>query len=331
MAHRARLWPTLTFHQFTVSQVTTIIPAFNGERFLAATLESLAAQKRQPDRVVLLDDGSTDRTAELARAFVPLRVEVVPNERNLGLFGNHNRALTYAAETDYLHILHADDLIAPEFFSRLLALLESTPPGAFAYCEHRFIDEFGRPLKLADYPLPHGTGPVSRNDFLVSQTELKAIQLHSVLLKTGRRPAPVVFRLDLRQVADVVFHAELAAHSAAIFRTSEILALVRLHGANASYANAARLQSWVLDEFTAMNIAADLLDEPASHRWLRRHRLRCLWAARAAVKRQMVRSANPAFAIEIDRAVRERAGPLHWLLGNFAVALRDFHRQRSRR
>mgnify|MGYP002836400680 FL=1 len=49
-----------------MSRLVTVIPVYNGERFLQATLESVAAQTRRPDRVIIQDNCSTDGTAAIA-------------------------------------------------------------------------------------------------------------------------------------------------------------------------------------------------------------------------------------------------------------------------
>ena len=53
-------------------ELTTVIPVRNGERFLPETLDFLARQQRRPDRVVVLDNQSTDSTPELVRRFTGL-------------------------------------------------------------------------------------------------------------------------------------------------------------------------------------------------------------------------------------------------------------------
>src|SRR6185369_15637274 len=95
--------------------ITTTIPVRNGQEFTLETLQSLAAQTRRPDRVVVLDNCSTDQTPQIVSDFKSLNVEFIRNPKDLGLFGNFNRCLDFAQETDHLHILHADDLVAPEF------------------------------------------------------------------------------------------------------------------------------------------------------------------------------------------------------------------------
>lgn len=95
--------------------VATVIPVFNGEKYIEKTLDSLASQTRRPDVVIVLDNCSTDRTRDIIREYGKLNVRLIQNEKNLGLFGNMNRAIEFAAETDYLHILTADDIVLPHF------------------------------------------------------------------------------------------------------------------------------------------------------------------------------------------------------------------------
>ena len=126
-----------------MATLTTVIPVFNGEKHILETLQCLAAQTRRPDRVLIVDDGSTDGTEQIVKRFSALPCEWAPNSRNLGLFPNHNSALRFAAETRFLHILHANDLISPTFFERLVPLIENAPGFAMAYGGHVFIREDG--------------------------------------------------------------------------------------------------------------------------------------------------------------------------------------------
>ncbi len=57
-----------------MSQLTTVIPVYNGEQFLEATLRSVADQTRRPDRVIIQDNCSTDGTPLIAQAFVKGRI-----------------------------------------------------------------------------------------------------------------------------------------------------------------------------------------------------------------------------------------------------------------
>ena len=75
------------------ANVTTIIPVHNGEKFLRATLQSVADQTRRPDRLIVVDNCSTDGTEKIVREFTAMKCEWFRNPTNLGLFGNMNRAL----------------------------------------------------------------------------------------------------------------------------------------------------------------------------------------------------------------------------------------------
>ena len=103
------------------SRIISVIPVYNGERFIRATLDSLAAQTLRPDRVIVLDDASTDGTARLVETYEPLNCELIRSEQNEGLFNNFNKALGYATGCDYLHYICADDVLLPEFMKRGLA------------------------------------------------------------------------------------------------------------------------------------------------------------------------------------------------------------------
>jgi glycosyltransferase involved in cell wall biosynthesis len=302
--------------------ITTIIPVYNGQRFLRATLDSLAAQTRRPDRVVLINDCSSDDTVALAQSHPVIRCEIEHNERNLGLFANHNRALRWAERTEYLHILHANDLIEPDFFRVTEARLLSAPARSLAYCDHRYIPEDGVGSGVPTASAPEA-GRITRRQFLAEQSELKAIQLHSALLKTSQQPAPCDFPLDYPQVGDCIFHACWAAQAPEIWHVPAVLSLVRRHHDSVSNRNARSLKAWLVDEWRAMNEISALIEEGASARWLRTCRLRCLLAARAVVKQDMVRRADPEFCAQIGTAVAERISWPYRLAGWLAVRLRD--------
>jgi glycosyltransferase involved in cell wall biosynthesis len=123
------------------SNIITVIPVYNGERFLLRTLHSVAAQTVKPDRLILLDNCSSDGTAKIVQDFQGLKCEYIRNPTNLGLFGNMNRALEFAEQTRYLHILCADDLITPRFFETLVPTLEACSGFGTAFCLDERIDE----------------------------------------------------------------------------------------------------------------------------------------------------------------------------------------------
>lgn len=303
--------------------VTTVIPVFNGEKYLRATLDSLARQTRKPDRVIVLDDGSTDATPRIAREYQGLKVDYVLNPTNLGLFPNHNRALEFARETDYLNILHANDVLLPRFFERVVGALESSAAVSMAFSQYGFISDAGEVVDQSPVENDLPARMVDLNSFLRTQAELKALMINAVVMKSGRQPLPCQFPLDMAQVGDCVFHAHLATSCQQILLVPEILTQYRLHPAGATKINKTRLQSWVVDEWRAMRMISGWMRLNGPQRWVYQQKLRALFAARACVKVQITRDASPEFAAEIVKTAKETVGPLYWLLGNMAVALRD--------
>ena len=110
--------------------VSIIIPCFNYGRFLAEAVESALAQTHIPLEVIVIDDGSTDDSFEVASRFVP-DVEVL-TQPNQGLVAVLNRGLQHAAG-EYFVILSADDALGPSYVETLLAAVMRQPGAAYAY------------------------------------------------------------------------------------------------------------------------------------------------------------------------------------------------------
>ena len=116
--------------------VSIIIPCFNYGSFLAEAIESALAQTHVPLEVIVIDDGSTDDSFEVASRFVPA-VEVV-TQANMGLVAVLNRGLQQAAG-EYFVILSADDVLRPTYIETLLAAVLRHPGAAYAYSEMEYF------------------------------------------------------------------------------------------------------------------------------------------------------------------------------------------------
>lgn len=107
--------------------ISVIIPLYNKEREIGDTLRSVLAQTLRPAEIVVVDDGSTDRSADIVREIAaanPL-VRLVP-QANAGECAARNRAI---AETtgEYIALLDADDQWRPGFLQEIAALIEEFP------------------------------------------------------------------------------------------------------------------------------------------------------------------------------------------------------------
>ena len=102
--------------------VSVVVPAYNAERTVAATLGSVLSQTVKQIDVIVVDDGSHDRTAEVADATGDPRVRVL-SQGNAGAAAARNTGLA-AAEGRYVAFVDADDLWLPRKLERQLAVLE---------------------------------------------------------------------------------------------------------------------------------------------------------------------------------------------------------------
>jgi len=101
--------------------VSILIPAYNAEKWIAQTLQSAIAQTWPHKEIIVINDGSSDGTAEILRRFGSKEVTVVSTE-NRGLPAAVNHALRLS-QGDYIQELDADDLLAPDKIERQLAAL----------------------------------------------------------------------------------------------------------------------------------------------------------------------------------------------------------------
>lgn len=129
--------------------VAVVIPLFNHEPYIAEALRSLLAQTVPPDRIIVIDDGSTDHSLEAARSVTDLRLTFL-SQKNAGAHNTLNRAIALASGCDFIGILNSDDLYEPERIESCLRCLELHPAAAVVATRLRLIDETGALLGLDD-------------------------------------------------------------------------------------------------------------------------------------------------------------------------------------
>ncbi|MEQ8718839.1 MAG: glycosyltransferase family A protein [Acidimicrobiales bacterium] len=104
--------------------VSCLIPAYNAARFITETLDSIVAQTHRPIEIVVVDDGSTDATADVVRHH-DAEITLVEAE-HAGLIPARDAAIE-AATGDWIAFCDADDLWVPDKLRRQLAVFESDP------------------------------------------------------------------------------------------------------------------------------------------------------------------------------------------------------------
>ena len=192
-----------------VPRLTLGLPVYNGERFLAASIDALLAQTFTDFDLIISDNGSTDRTGEIARRYESIdpRVHYVHHVRNRGSSFNHNFVIGQA-RGEFFKWVSDDDLYAPDLLQRCIDALDSRPETVLAHAWTAFIDERGGITDKIDYPL-------------TTDVPDAVERFRSVLYTQGGDDIYGVIRMSvLRQVApfgsyhwsDRTFVAELALH-----------------------------------------------------------------------------------------------------------------------
>lgn len=106
--------------------ISVVLPVRNGEAFLADALDSVFAQTFSDFELIVVDDCSTDRTAEMLASTNDSRLRVVRNEEQRGIAGSLNRGFELCGGR-YIARMDADDISLPMRFARQVAFLEAHP------------------------------------------------------------------------------------------------------------------------------------------------------------------------------------------------------------
>jgi glycosyltransferase involved in cell wall biosynthesis len=118
--------------------VSILIPCHNAAPYVADALESALAQTWQNKEIILINDGSTDDSFEIAQQFVSRGIRVLSQE-NKGASAARNTALS-ASSGDYIQYLDADDLLGANKLTKQLAALKTSPEAVASCPWGRFRD-----------------------------------------------------------------------------------------------------------------------------------------------------------------------------------------------
>ncbi|BCX89701.1 hypothetical protein MIN45_P2074 [Methylomarinovum tepidoasis] len=194
-------------------RISVVIPAYNAAPFLEKALESVQAQTHPVAEILVVDDGSTDATADIARSFPQVRYL---RQQNQGPSAARNRGIQ-EARGDWIAFLDADDRWTPEKTSEQLAALRRYPQLALIASDMAETDSDGN-VRIASMlahhglrddfvhfdgaPVPDALSRLVRKNFIPTGTVLVR---REVLQQTG------TFDPDLRYGEDLELWARIAA------------------------------------------------------------------------------------------------------------------------
>ncbi len=120
-------------------EISVCIPVHNGGAYIEATIESVLKQTFTGFELVICDNASTDASAELSLKYGDPRIRYVRYDTLVNQAANWNRCLRLGTGR-YIIILHADDVLEPEYLERAASLLDAQSDVAMVHCAVHYID-----------------------------------------------------------------------------------------------------------------------------------------------------------------------------------------------
>jgi glycosyltransferase involved in cell wall biosynthesis len=205
--------------------VSVVIPNYNYARYVGAAIESVLAQTYQPIEIIVVDNGSTDNSLEVLRAFGK-KIQLISQE-NRGQAGARNRGIE-ASGGEWIAFCDADDIWLPEKISAQMAIVDRKTIG-LVYAGHTVVDAELRPLREVT---PQNRGwvlPFFARDMkaVIPGGESCALIRKECFAKTG------VFDLRLSTSSGYDLYRRIAQHYEVEF-VPQSLMLYRQHQSNAS-------------------------------------------------------------------------------------------------
>jgi hypothetical protein len=223
--------------------VSVIIPAYNAEATVGETLDSARAQSEPRIEILVVDDGSTDKTSEIVSAIAATdpRVRLIC-QANAGVAAARNAGLA-EARGRFAAWLDADDLWHPTKLARQIAVFDAAPaPPAFVYTGYRLIDASDRvipnPRTLADLSGETLCRQIATTYF----TNVSSIMAPVALARACGGHDPGLRAAGIEGAEDLLFQLRLALRGPCGCVRAALVGY-RMHGANMSRAVARAARS----------------------------------------------------------------------------------------
>ena len=212
-------------------RVSVMVPSREPDERLCQTLASVMAQAPSAAdmQIAVVDDASRPGLASRLVRSVDAggRVEVVECAERLGLSGNWNRAIDLA-RGHFVHLLHQDDYVMPDFYARIGRGFDRAPSAGMAFCRARIVDGDDRLIKLASR-LQWMPGVLT--NWLPAIAERQRVQTPCAVVARAAYEAVGGYRSDLHHALDWEMWVRIAARFP-VWYDPRPLASYRRHEAN---------------------------------------------------------------------------------------------------
>jgi len=133
-------------------EVTVLMSVYNGEKYLREAIDSILNQTFTDFEFLIVNDGSTDRTAEILQSYDDPRIIIVDNEKNIGLTKSLNIGLRMA-RGEYIARMDADDMSMPDRLEKEVEFLETHRDYAVVGSFAKILNEDSEVISFMDRPI----------------------------------------------------------------------------------------------------------------------------------------------------------------------------------
>lgn len=228
-----------------IPQVSVIIPAYNGERYIAEAIESVLNQTYLNYEIIVVDDGSIDNTRAVLEPYFN-RIRYIYQE-NQGVAAARNRGIR-EAKGELIAFLDQDDYFLPEKLALQVAIFEAKPTVGMVHSGWQLVNQEGE--KIFDIEPWHHAPRLDLQEWVIWKPVLFSAMMFS------REWLDRVGELDpqFKQACDVDFALRLALMGCETVWVQQITVCYRQHGSNDSLNTPLQaLESWrVLEKFFAL-------------------------------------------------------------------------------
>jgi len=302
--------------------VDVAIPCYNYAHFLPDAVASVLSQEVDELRILIIDNASTDGSAEIASGLAERHAEirVSVHERNLGATASYNEGIDWA-EADYFLLLDADDMLAPGALRRAIRIMEQKPGVVFTYgielhCPDGIVTKPLSDKEDASWTISSGRQFIEE----LCRIPIDIVGPNTVVRRTSAQKSAGHYRDTLHYYDDLELWLRLAMLGD-VANTGEIQALRRIHTGQHSQQYRTQLQrdfhereaafmSFIAHEGKAFPNGSKL-----KHQVLTQLGKHAYWSSLSHYYR-----GHKDVAAELMRYARERRGlaglvpPLDWLL-----------------
>jgi glycosyltransferase involved in cell wall biosynthesis len=199
-------------------RVTVLMPVYNGAQYLHEAMESILQQSFTDFEFLIINDASTDQSANIINSYSDLRIRLVENDRNIGLVHTLNRGIDLA-KGEFIARMDCDDISIPERLEKQLVLMEHY--SEVGVCGGWIEYFMGRQLVLQ---LPLSDEEIKRTLPLYNPMAHPTVMIRTAVIKTQQ----LYYDPEYRHVEDYELWTRLAAITC-FANIPEVLLKYRIH------------------------------------------------------------------------------------------------------